>query len=113
MTRDSASPPARPKRPDRRSTAPRDRTPVASPARRPRERLLGGIYAFTAYLLWGFLPLYFLALAPTGPWELVAWRIVLSLVFCAILLTVTRVAAARRASCGSRGSSASRRSRAP
>ena len=51
---------------------------------------LGGIYAFTAYLLWGFLPLYFLLLAPTGPWELVAWRIVLSLGFCAILLTVTR-----------------------
>lgn len=55
-----------------------------------REHLLGGIYAFIAYLLWGFLPLYFLALAPTGPFELVAWRIVLSLVFCAILLTVTR-----------------------
>jgi chloramphenicol-sensitive protein RarD len=55
-----------------------------------RERLLGGVYAFTAYLLWGFLPLYFLALAPTGPWELVAWRILLSLGFCAILLTVMR-----------------------
>ena len=56
----------------------------------PRERLLGGVYAFTAYLLWGILPLYFLALTPTGAWELVAWRIVLSLGFCAILLTVTR-----------------------
>jgi chloramphenicol-sensitive protein RarD len=56
----------------------------------PRERLLGGVYAFTAYLLWGFLPLYFLALAPTGPWELVAWRILLSLAFCIILLTVMR-----------------------
>lgn len=56
----------------------------------PRERALGGLYAFTAYLLWGFLPLYFLLLAPTGPFELVAWRIVLSLVFCALLLTVLR-----------------------
>ena len=56
----------------------------------PRERLLGGVYAFTAYLLWGVLPLYFLALAPTGAWELVAWRIVLSLGFCLILLTVMR-----------------------
>ena len=55
-----------------------------------RERVLGGVYAFTAYLLWGFLPLYFLALAPTGPWELVAWRILLSLGFCVILLTVMR-----------------------
>lgn len=56
----------------------------------PRERALGGLYAFTAYLLWGFLPLYFLLLAPTGPFELVAWRIVLSPVFCALLLTVLR-----------------------
>ncbi|KRA26142.1 protein rarD [Microbacterium sp. Root61] len=55
-----------------------------------RERTLGGIYTFAAYLLWGFLPLYFLLLAPTGPWELVAWRIVLSLAFCVLLLAVTR-----------------------
>ena len=55
-----------------------------------RERTLGGVYALTAYLLWGFLPLYFLLLAPTGPWEVVAWRVILSLGFCAILLTVTR-----------------------
>jgi len=59
--------------------------PVAS-----RERTLGGIYAFSAYLLWGFLPFYFLLLTPTGPFELVSWRILLSLVFCALLLTVTR-----------------------
>lgn len=50
----------------------------------------GALYAITAYLLWGLLPLYFLLLAPTGAWELVAWRVVLSLVFCLILLTVTR-----------------------
>ena len=56
----------------------------------PRERALGGVYAFTAYFLWGFLPLYFLLLVPTGPFEIVAWRIVLSLAFCAILLTVMR-----------------------
>lgn len=55
-----------------------------------RESALGGVYAFIAYFLWGFLPLYFLSLSPTDPWEVVAWRIVLSLVFCAILLTVTR-----------------------
>lgn len=55
-----------------------------------RERALGGIYAFAAYFLWGFLPLYFLLLVPTGPWELVAWRILLSLAFCILLLTVTR-----------------------
>lgn len=51
---------------------------------------LGGIYAFGAYFLWGFMPLYFILLAPIGPWEIVVWRILFSLVFCAILLTVTR-----------------------
>ncbi|MDL9979078.1 EamA family transporter RarD [Microbacterium candidum] len=55
-----------------------------------RERRRGIIYTFTAYLLWGVFPLYFLLLAPTGPWEIVAWRIILSFVFCLLLLTVTR-----------------------
>jgi chloramphenicol-sensitive protein RarD len=50
----------------------------------------GGLYAFGAYVIWGFLPLYFILLAPTGPWEVVAWRIVFSLVFCAILIAITR-----------------------
>lgn len=63
------------------------RSPSSDPA---RGRLSGGVYAFAAYLLWGVLPLYFLALTPTGAWELVAWRIVLSLVFCILLLAVTR-----------------------
>lgn len=61
-----------------------------TPADPTRERALGGVYAFTAYFLWGFLPLYFLALPPTGPFEVVAWRILLSLAFCAVLLTLTR-----------------------
>ena len=50
----------------------------------------GGLFAFAAYLLWGFLPLYFLQLAPTQAWEVVAWRILLAFVFCLILLTVVR-----------------------
>lgn len=61
-----------------------------TPADPAREQALGGAFAFTAYVLWGFMPLYFLTLDPTGPWEVVAWRVLLSLVFCALLLTVTR-----------------------
>jgi chloramphenicol-sensitive protein RarD len=53
-------------------------------------RTAGVAYAGAAYLLWGILPLYFLLLVPTGPWEVVAWRVLLSLVFCLLLLTVTR-----------------------
>ena len=47
-------------------------------------------FAIAAYFLWGFLPVVFLLLAPSGAVEIVAWRVVLSLVFCVLLLTVTR-----------------------
>ena len=65
----------------------------------PQEKKTGVGLAFaaSAYILWGFLPLYFNALAPAGAIEVVAWRVVLSLVFCAALLTVTRGWAALRA----------------
>nr|WP_254281243.1 EamA family transporter RarD [Frigoribacterium sp. VKM Ac-2836] len=46
-------------------------------------------YALGAYGLWGVLPVYFLLLAPAGPFEIVAWRVLFSLVFCAVLLVVT------------------------
>ncbi|MFS0868143.1 EamA family transporter RarD [Microbacterium sp. 179-B 1A2 NHS] len=61
-----------------------------TPEQAAREKTLGGIYVFAAYLLWGFLPLYFVNLAPTGPWEVVGWRVLLSLVFCVVLLALTR-----------------------
>jgi chloramphenicol-sensitive protein RarD len=55
-----------------------------------RERSVGTASALGAYLIWGFLPLYFLLLVPASPWEIVGWRILLAFVFCLILLTVTR-----------------------
>lgn len=59
-----------------------------TPAR--TEQTTGVLYALGAYLLWGVLPLYFLVLTPTGPWEIVAWRVLFSLVFCVVLLAITR-----------------------
>jgi chloramphenicol-sensitive protein RarD len=56
----------------------------------PRPFRSGLILGAGAYLLWGAMPLYFLAMAPAGPFEIVGFRIVFSLVFCAILLTATR-----------------------
>lgn len=53
-------------------------------------RAAGAAYATGAYLLWGLLPLYFLLLVPTGPWEIVAARVLFSFVFCILLLTFTR-----------------------
>jgi chloramphenicol-sensitive protein RarD len=43
-----------------------------------------------SYFLWGFLPLYFVILGSTGPWEIVSWRILWSLVFCVGILAVTK-----------------------
>ena len=54
---------------------------------RPTE---GVLYGVGAYLLWGALPIYFVMLAPTGPWELLSARVIFSLVFCALLITLTR-----------------------
>jgi len=50
----------------------------------------GLLFAVTAYVLWGGLPLYFLALQPAGSFEIVAWRVLFSLVFCAIVVLATR-----------------------
>ncbi len=58
--------------------------------RQRAEQPAGIAYSVGAYLLWGFLPLYFLLLVPAGPWEIVAARVIFSLVFCLVLLTVLR-----------------------
>lgn len=65
--------------------------PTPSPVVGEHRRLGPGLaFAISSYVLWGFLPLLFLGLVPSGPLEIVAWRIVLSLAFCALLLTITR-----------------------
>jgi chloramphenicol-sensitive protein RarD len=54
------------------------------------ERGRGFAFAIASYVWWGFLPLYFVLLVPSGAVEIVAWRIVLSVVFCALIIVVTR-----------------------
>lgn len=56
----------------------------------PAKARAGLLFAIGAYGLWGFLPVYFLLLRPAGAVEIVSWRILWSLVFCAILLAATR-----------------------
>ena len=56
-------------------------------ATKSRDGFLAGI---SAYGLWGLLPAYFVALDPSGPIEILAFRIVLSLVFCVLILTIMR-----------------------
>ncbi|MFK5582605.1 MULTISPECIES: EamA family transporter RarD [unclassified Serinicoccus] len=55
-----------------------------------RRRQQGTLYGFLAYLIWGAFPLYFALLAPTGPWEIVAHRIIWTFVLCAAVLVITR-----------------------
>ncbi|MEG3615960.1 EamA family transporter RarD [Isoptericola haloaureus] len=44
----------------------------------------------SAFLLWGAMPLFFPLLEPAGALEIIAHRIVWSLVFCVVLLAATR-----------------------
>jgi chloramphenicol-sensitive protein RarD len=56
----------------------------------PREVRRGVLLGFAAYGLWGLFPLYFDALKPAGPWEILANRILWTLLFCVLVLLVRR-----------------------
>lgn len=51
---------------------------------------LGYLYGFGAYLIWGFFPIYLKLLRPAGPVEILAHRIVWSVVFVALVLAAMR-----------------------
>ncbi|GAA1086405.1 EamA family transporter RarD [Tsukamurella spumae] len=58
--------------------------------RRSSEVSRGTAMGIAAYLLWGMFPLYFDALRPTGAWEILAHRILWTLLLCVIVLAVMR-----------------------
>ncbi|SDK67966.1 EamA family transporter RarD [Arthrobacter sp. ok362] len=62
----------------------------AGPAQVDKDTTAGILFGIGAYGLWGLLPLYFFVLAPAGAVEIVANRVVWSLLFCTLLITVTR-----------------------
>lgn len=53
-------------------------------------RQQGTVYGFLAYLAWGAFPLYFHLLRPAGPWEILAHRIIWTLLICGVVLLVLR-----------------------
>lgn len=59
------------------------------PDRKKRTRA-GFLYGFGAYGIWGLLPLYFILLSPATAYEIVSVRVLFSLLFCLILLALTR-----------------------
>jgi chloramphenicol-sensitive protein RarD len=78
------------------ATAPAATAPPASIDR------TGALLGVTAYVLWGAMPLFFPLLQPAGPIEIIAHRVVWSLLFCLLLLVVMRKLPAYRAAFRSR-----------
>ncbi|PFG34096.1 EamA family transporter RarD [Sanguibacter antarcticus] len=67
--------------------------PGSTPAPRaaaPLSHRAGLVVGIATYGMWGTLPLYFPLLQPASALEIIAHRIVWSLVFCALLLGLTR-----------------------
>jgi chloramphenicol-sensitive protein RarD len=62
---------------------------VSAPAEN-RDSLNGFLFALSAYLLWGFLPLYMKAMAHISPAEVIAHRILWSIPVAGLLLLVIR-----------------------
>lgn len=50
----------------------------------------GTAYGLLAYGIWGLFPLYFHALQPAGAWEILAHRIVWTMLLCLVVLAVRR-----------------------
>ncbi|GLY05847.1 MULTISPECIES: EamA family transporter RarD [Actinoplanes] len=50
----------------------------------------GYLYGLTAYLIWGFFPIYFKLLRPSPALEILAHRVLWSVLFVAVLLTAMR-----------------------
>ena len=63
----------------------------------------GALYGASAYLLWGLFPLYWPLLEPSGSLEVLAHRILWSLVVVAVLLGITRRLGAVREALSDRG----------
>jgi len=53
-------------------------------------RSLGLLYGVSAYTLWGLFPIYWPLLKPANPFEIVSHRAVWTLVFCFIILALTK-----------------------
>ncbi|MEU8612352.1 EamA family transporter RarD [Actinoplanes sp. NPDC048791] len=54
------------------------------------EERRGYLYGLTAYALWGFFPIYFKLLAPSPPLEILAHRVIWSVVFVSLVLLALR-----------------------
>jgi len=65
-------------------------TSTDRPTGHGKEAGRGAAYGAVAYAIWGVFPLYFHLLAPAGAWEILAHRILWTLLFCGAVLAVRR-----------------------
>jgi chloramphenicol-sensitive protein RarD len=54
------------------------------------EERRGYLYGLTAYVIWGFFPIYFKLLRPSSPLEILAHRVIWSVLFISLLLAAMR-----------------------
>lgn len=47
-------------------------------------------FGISAYLIWGAFPLFFTLIAVVNPFEVVSWRVITTLIACALVVTVSR-----------------------
>lgn len=47
-------------------------------------------FGLGAYLIWGTFPVFFTLIAAVNPFEVVSWRVITTLVICALIVTFTR-----------------------
>ena len=55
-----------------------------------KETRAGLGYGIGAYLIWGAFPLFFTLIAAVNPFEVVSWRVITTLIVCALIVTATR-----------------------
>ncbi|MGE4193119.1 MAG: EamA family transporter RarD [Pseudodesulfovibrio sp.] len=60
------------------------------PANDPKQTTYGFIAALSAFLVWGLLPIYWKSLITVDPFEILCHRVVWSLVFISVILTVMK-----------------------
>ena len=89
----------------------KDRNPVGPYGGCMGEERRGYLYGLTAYVLWGFFPIYFKLLKPSPPLEILAHRVIWSVLFISLLLLAMRNWRLHRAAgAGTGGCSAASRS---
>lgn len=50
----------------------------------------GFLYGLGAYFAWGLFPLYFILISQVNAFEVVSWRVMMTLLFCSVIVSITR-----------------------